>query len=151
MTFDEAKKLKEYNFKLNGIERLIDDIRNNYMRDKYEDGERYIGVAVLEIGYIDIEVNVMTEEQVSRKPHPGDETPVIDYFICLKNDKWESEGYLDYNIQVDWNADDWKEQLEKDMFQALDEYVKKHGFHYDQPNYGWMHKSYQEHIAKKNK
>ena len=33
MTFDEAKKLKEYNFKLNGIERLIDDIRNNYMRD----------------------------------------------------------------------------------------------------------------------
>lgn len=121
------------------------------MRDMYEDGERYIGVAVLEIGYIDIEVNVMTEEQVSRKPHPGDKTPVIDYFICLKNDKWESEGYLDYNIQVDWNADDWKEQLEKDMFQALDEYVKKHGFHYDQPNYGWMHKSYQEHIAKKNK
>ena len=111
MTFDEAKKLKEYNFKLNGIERLIDDIRNNYMRDKYEDGERYIGVAVLEIGYIDIEVNVMTEEQVSRKPHPGDKTPVIDYFICLKNDKWESEGYLDYNIQVDWNADDWKPVL----------------------------------------
>ena len=65
MTFDEAKKLKEYNFKLNGIERLIDDIRNNYMRDMYEDGERYIGVAVLEIGYIDIEVNIMTEEQVS--------------------------------------------------------------------------------------
>lgn len=84
MTFDEAKKLKEYNFKLNGIERLIDDIRNNYMKDMYEDGERYIGVAVLEIGYIDIEVNIMTEEQVSRKPHPGDKTPVIDYFICLK-------------------------------------------------------------------
>ena len=41
--------------------------------------------------------------------------------------------------------------LPDDMFQALDEYVKKHGFHYDQPNYGWMHKSYQEHIAKKNK
>ena len=63
MTFDEAKKLEGYNFKLNGIERLIDDIRNNYMKDMYEDGERYIGVAVLEIGYIDIEVNIMTEEQ----------------------------------------------------------------------------------------
>ena len=44
MTFDEAKKLEGYNFKLNGIERLIDDIRNNYMKDMYEDGERYIGV-----------------------------------------------------------------------------------------------------------
>ena len=102
-------------------------------------------------GYIDIEVNVMTEEQVSRKPHPGDKTPVIDYFICLKNDKmgnrkdtWITTSRLT-GMQMTG-----REQLEKDMFQALDEYVKKHGFNYDQPNMGGC-TSHTRNIRKKNK
>lgn len=145
MTFEEAKKLEGYHFSLNGVERLLDGIRKNFMDDMEEDGDRYIGVAVLEIGYIDIELNIVTEEQVSCNPCPGNKTPVIDYFICLKNDEWQSEGYIDY-----WNADDWIEQLERDMFKALDAYVSKHGYHYDRPNYGWMYKDEetQESIAR---
>ena len=139
MTYEEAKQRADYKFTLNGIENLIGDIRNNYMQNLFENGNGYMGVAILEIGYVDVEVNIYTEEQVARSDdQTGNKAPVIDYFACLKrgtgDDEWESDGYLNYSLNVDWNAVDWKEQLEKDMFNALNRYVAEHGYHYDQPN-----------------
>ena len=139
MTLEVAKQRADYKFTLNGIENLIGDIRNNYMQNLFENGSGYMGVAILEIGYVDVEVNIYTEEQVARSnDQTGNKAPVIDYFTCLKHgsgdDEWESDGYLDYSLNVDWNAVDWKEQLEKDMFNALNRYVAEHGYHYDQPN-----------------
>ena len=138
MIFEEAKKFREYKFSLNGVERLIDDIRKNWIDDLDENGEIYMGVAVLELGYLDIELNIASEEQVSRKPCPGNKTPVIDYFVCVKNLEWESDGYVDYKVNVDWNADDWADQLERDMFMALEKYRKTHNYSYNRPNYGIM-------------
>lgn len=139
MTLEVAKQRADYKFTLNGIENLIGDIWNNYMQNLFENGNGYMGVAILEIGYVDVEVNIYTEEQVARSnDQAGNKAPVIDYFACLKHgsgdDEWESDGYLDYSLNVDWNAVDWKEQLEKDMFNALNRYVAEHGYHYDQPN-----------------
>lgn len=138
MTFEEAKKRNDYKFKLNGIESLIDDIRNNCMKDLYENGDGYRGVAVLEIGHVDVEVNIYSYGQCIINADPEDQTPLIDYFTCLKrgeNDNdWVSDNYLEYDLNVDWNADDWKEQLEKDMFKALDKYVKTNGYSYDHAN-----------------
>lgn len=141
MTFDEARKMKGYKFSLGNIECLLNDIRNNWMSGMEADGDRYIGEAVLEIGYVDIELNITTEEQVSTEPCNGNKKPVLDYFVCVKNFDWESEGYIDYKVNVDWHADNWKDQLERDMFLALDEYVKERGYHYNQPNYGWIAES----------
>lgn len=42
MTFEEAKKFKEYKFHLNGVENLINDLRKNWMENMEENGERYI-------------------------------------------------------------------------------------------------------------
>lgn len=137
MTLEEAKLHMEYKFSLNGIEHIIDDIRNNWMDGTEEDGPRYQGVAVLEIGYVDIELNISTEEQISWKP--GNKTPVIEYFVCVKNFDWEPDGYLEREVNVNWNADDWAEQLEKDMFDTLDQYVNERGYHYSRPNYGKFH------------
>lgn len=128
MTIEEAKKFKEYKFFLNGVENLIDDLRKNWMENMEEDGERHIGVAVLEFGYIDIELNILTEEQVSRIPCSGNKTPVIDYFVCIKNIEWESDGYADWNVNVNWNSDNWVSQLERDMFAALEKYKDEHGY-----------------------
>ena len=105
----------------------------------YENGDPQRGIAVLIIGYVDVEVNLFTEEQISRyDDQKGNKTPVIDYFVCIKygenDDEWESDNYLDYQLQVNWNADNWAEQLEKDMFTALDEYVNKKGYSYDRVN-----------------
>lgn len=64
---------------------------------------------------------------------------MIDYFTCRKigksPDDWESDRYLDeYSIQVDWNTDNWAEQLEKDMFTALGLYVVKEKLSFNHPN-----------------
>ena len=139
MKFSEAKQRNDYKFTLNEIEDLIEDIRNNYMKNLYENGDGYRGAAVLEIGYVDVEVNIYTEEQIARSDdRVGNKTPVIDYFTCLKHgdnkDDWESDCYLDYNLNVDWNADNWREQLERDMFAALDMNVTVNGYSYDHTN-----------------
>ena len=139
MTFEEAKQRNDYKYILNGIENCIEKIRNNGMDNMYENGDPQRGIAVLIIGYVDVEVNLFTEEQISRYDDQiGNKTPVIDYFVCIKygenDDEWESDNYLDYQLQVNWNADNWAEQLEKDMFTALDEYVNKKGYSYDRVN-----------------
>ena len=139
MTFEEAKQRNDYKYVLNGIENCIEKIRNNCMDNMYENGDPQRGIAVLIIGYVDVEVNLFTEEQISRYDDQiGNKTPVIDYFVCIKygenDDEWESDNYLDYQLQVNWNADNWAEQLEKDMFTALDEYVNKKGYSYDRVN-----------------
>lgn len=139
MTFEEAKQRNDYKYMLNGIEDCIEKIRNNWMEDMYEDGEPQRGIAVLRIGYVDVEVNLFTEEQITRYDDQiENKTPVIDYFVCIKygenDDEWESDNYLDYQLKVNWNADDWVAQLERDMFEALDEYVNKKGYSYDHAN-----------------
>lgn len=138
MTFEEAKERKDYKFTLNEIENVIDDIRNNYMNGLEENGDGYRGAAVLEIGYVDIEVNIYTYAQCVINANSEDHTPLIDYFTCLKqgdnDDDWCSDRYLDYSLNVDWNAYNWREQLEKDMFNALDMYVKNNGYSYDKAN-----------------
>ena len=138
MTFEEAKQRSDYKFTLNEIESLIDDIRNNCMKDLLENDDGYRGAAVLEIGYVDVEVNIYTYAQCVMNSDPEDQTPLIDYFTCLKHgenkDDWSSDGYQDYSLNVDWNAEDWREQLEKDMFKALDMYVNANGYSYDHAN-----------------
>ena len=138
MTFEEAKQRKDYKFLLNGIEKSIEDIRNNYMKDMLENGEPERGCAVLEIGYADIEVNIFTREQCIFNAPKDDKAPVIDYFTCLKrgedNDDWESDRYLDRKPNVDWHAADWKEQLERDMFEALNKYAEDNGYSFDHAN-----------------
>ena len=138
MTFEEAKKRTDYNFSLNGIEDIINDIRNNWIKDMEDDGEPYRGIAILEIGYIDIEVNLATYEQCIIDAKPGDKRPSMYYFTCIKHgdsdDDWESNNFVDHDINVNWESDNWAEQLERDMFEALDKYVAKKGYSYDHAN-----------------
>lgn len=90
----------------------------------------------MEIGYIDIELNVYSAAQAKANRAEDDMTPVLDYFICVKHadGEWESDTYLEYPISVNWGSKDWAKQLEADMFSALDAYVKEKGYSYDNPN-----------------
>lgn len=137
MNFEDARKRNDYKFIPNGIEKIIDEIRNGCMKDLEENGDGYRGVAVLIIGYVDIELNVHTCAQCGLG-NSNNKTPVFGYFTCLKhgdsNNDWESDDYIDYDVKVDWNSNGWLEQLEKDMFTALDVYVDSYGYRYDLPN-----------------
>lgn len=87
------------------------------------------GVAMLELGYLDIELNIHTVEEASE--YLEEATPVCDYFICVKcgdtDDpwEWESFGYADDYVgelghaAVDWSAENWEELLFKDMLISL--------------------------------
>ena len=87
------------------------------------------GMAMVELGYLDIELNVNT---LDREVDDLEETvPICDYFICVKHGDdafdwdWESFGYADDYISVDgvahvdWAAEDWEEQLFRDMLKSL--------------------------------
>lgn len=64
--------------------------------------------------------------------------PIIDYFACIKcgdnEDDWRSDDYVDHDINVNWESENWAEQLERDMFEALDKYVADNGYSYDHAN-----------------
>ena len=142
MTYEEAKKRVDYHFSINELEGIIEDIQKGWLDDFEENGDPMRGAAVLEIGYVDIEVNIFSEEQICREGVKlSDEkrkAPVIDYFICVKTEKdkdsWRDDKYLEIKVNVDWSAENWKELLEHYMFIALDNYVRKAGYSYDHPN-----------------
>lgn len=51
-----------------------------------------------------------------------------------KQGDWVNDGYLERPVTVDWNAANWQEQLEADLFAALDAYATAKGYTYDGPN-----------------
>lgn len=131
MTFEEAKQRPDYRFRLTGIQLLIRDIREEHLEIDLDNGP-LMGKAVLEIGYVDIEVNISILGMFNETPTYK---PIIEYFICIKTeDDWESIGYLGIEADVDWWSNRWKEELEEDMFLTLNEYVESVGLSYDGPN-----------------
>lgn len=131
MTFEEAKQRPDYRFRLTGIQLLIRDIREEHLEINLDNGP-LIGKAVLEIGYVDIEVNISVLGMFNEIPTYK---PTIEYFTCLKTENdWEPIEYIGTGADVDWWSNRWKEELEEDMFLALNEYVESAGLSYDEPN-----------------
>lgn len=58
------------------------------------------------------------------------EVKEIVHFCCVKHedsdDDWESDDYIDESVNVDWNAENWREQLENDMIIKL--HIKLHKY-----------------------
>lgn len=89
MTFEEAKQRPDYCFRLNGIQLLIRDIREEHLEIDLDNGP-LIGKAVLEIGYVDIEVNISVLGMFGEMPAYK---PIIEYFMCFKTENdWEPIG-----------------------------------------------------------
>lgn len=93
----------------------------------------YRGIAILENGYVDIEANFYMDKDLY---------PIIDFFICCKHGErdidWDSDFFYgdivhDYTVLTDFTKEDWKEQLEKEMFDKLDKYCKVRGYDYTKP------------------
>lgn len=131
MTFEEARQRPDYRFRLNGIQLLIRDIREEHLEIDLDNGP-LIGKAVLEIGYVDIEVNISVLGMFGGMPVYK---PIIEYFMCFKTENdWEPIGYLVNDANVDWWSNRWKEELEKDMFLVLDRSVRSRRLSYNRPN-----------------
>ena len=91
-----------------------------YLEEKYEDNPLW-GLAVLEADNIDVELNL------------GEYG--AEYFICAKEEdgEWESVGYVDdffgpeewTYCDVEFEDDDWKDQLEKEMIYVLNKVERR--------------------------
>lgn len=117
----------------------LDGLRNHWMPDLLENGNPIIGTAVLESGYLDIELNIHSVAQTTLDDAERENyTPVCSYFCCVKHgdsdDDWESFDYIDAPVNVDWKTDNWKEQLEKDMVVTLYKYAFEKGLSFDHAN-----------------
>ena len=105
-----------------------------YCKEKGNEGEpEYRGIFILENGYVDIEMNFFAAYDL---------TPVIDFFCCKKFGEteydWCSDNFYgdvtgDFSVETDFDRDDWKEQLEKEMFNKLDKYCKAKRYDYTKP------------------
>ena len=141
-----AKKSVDYIFRAE----LVEHCRNELIAGEFDawddyhsakDGRFELGTALLELGWCDIELNINSavdgHGRFINKIAPA-------YFICLKgkteegDEDWSPAGYIDdfgYKVCVDWGADNWKEQLEKDMFENLMKAVKRFDIKIDEPNW----------------
>ena len=143
MTFEEAKNREDYDFNISGpnsVTEFIHDIRTNEFMNwteyNNEDGYVNYSTAVLELGFVDIELNINAVAEGDgyiNQPYPC-------YFVNVKgyDDDWAPAGYTDdfgYMVEVDWWAPDWIIQLERDMFNKLMEFVAEFGLKIDEPNW----------------
>lgn len=135
--WQKMKRHPSYKFTVEITEDTLWELRHNRMDSFMENGDPIRGAAVLEIGHIDLEVNIHTACQTAHG-EPEDKTPQVSYFCCIKrgetDDTWESDDYVCDVRNVDWNAGDWVEQLEFDMFYELEKYREEKGYSYDSPN-----------------
>lgn len=151
---NDMKKLNNYDFTMNWYGGLTEEIflkaiRTNNASNIFEydkkygdcyclieenkDEPEYRGIAILENGYVDIEANFYMNENSE---------PIIDFFICCKYGErdidWSSDGFYhnifwDDDLLTDFSKDDWKEQLEKEMFDKLKKYCEVKGYDYTKP------------------
>lgn len=152
MTFAEAKARDDYKFRLNGVESFLHDLRTgefmNWTDADKRDGYFNYGMAVLEIGNVDIELNINAMCSDDGFDYINQPDPC--YFMCVKGtgteklevaiyyEYWNDAGYLDnfgYEVSVNWWADDWIEQLERDMFENLMKAVKEFDLKIDEYNF----------------
>jgi hypothetical protein len=149
MTLQEAKERKDYRFECDSIEAYREELIRGEMGWYWKYMEPQRGEAVLEIGCVDIECNISTWGLSAKETAEDDMRPLVSYFVCLVIDDdgqektWESDRYLEVPINVDWASSNWKEQLEMDMYQALDAYVLEKGYSYDNPNRPYWKYNYQ--------
>lgn len=147
MTLTDLKKREDYHFQVDPA--YLTELRSGTFPDftEYdaENGRFEKNVAMLEIGYLDIELNVSTESAYDGSGYINKVVP--SYFLCAKGDpgpgasddwKWSEVGYMDdlgYDTEVNWNAYNWEKLLEKDMLKKMRDFAKKYGLSFDQPNW----------------
>ena len=155
MKMSELKKRPDYSFRADPayLQILRSGVFPDFTEYDAENGRFEKAVAMLEIGYLDIEMNVSTESSEDGSGYLNKAYP--SYFLCAKGDpgpgasddwKWAEIGYLDdlgYDTEVDWNAENWEKLLEKDMLRKMCAFAKKCGLSFDEPNWtGEENRSY---------
>lgn len=93
MNYEEAKQRSDYKFSVNIPEYLLAELKADWLNSFCENGDPERGAAVLEIGYVDIELNIFAENQVARMSDSENHRPVLNYFCCIKHGDKDDRKY----------------------------------------------------------
>lgn len=90
------------------------------------------GAASLEIGNAAIEVNVT---RVYSAEESASDAIVAEYFCCIRHadGEWESYGYMDRPVTIDWSAEDWKDRLHQEMREELLRFAREQEWNLSEP------------------
>ena len=140
--------MRHYKFNEGFIKGYIAEIRQkeflNWDETRTEIGRDEPGIASLEIGNVAIDLNVRSTaedngEYINKL--------VTEYFLAVKGDdgEWFGIGYpadehKGYDVNVNWDSEDYVEYLEWDMKEKIMKAVNEFGLKIDKSNY----KSYDE-------
>lgn len=130
-------------FNANNVEFYLNEIRNGKLSEfDPVNGTFHLGIAFLEYDWIDIELNILSESDPNGDGYTNE--LVASYFCRVKgvgdDDKsyWMDAGQLDdfgYDVEVDWSADDWRDQLQADMERKLKAFSDLFDLKYYMPNW----------------
>lgn len=144
LNLKDAQARSDYRFECRIDDHLRAELIGGRIEELEPNGDFIVAAAIMEVGYVDIELNIHAYCQIFNGASPDDKRPDFGYFICCKNGEdrqdWESDQYADGFLgkegmpNVDWKADDWAERLEQDMFRVLLSYVSAAGYSFDHPN-----------------
>lgn len=147
MKYNDARMREDYKFTICGIENFREEIKagafSNFGEFEEENGVAEWGLAVLEVGWLSLEVNL------GAKPENGGyrNEPEVSYFCLVKGlpypslikmGEWSDAGYLDdfgIEVDVDFSKKNWKQLLEKDMFEKLNQFADMCQLSFEEPNW----------------
>ena len=124
---------------------LISEQATQEQLDAAENGD-YRAVAVLELGNLDVELNLCAAypSEHNSKAYPGYLSP--DFFFCIKygddRNDWDSLGYAEDYIDMEdsgayfvaWDKPTWEDQLFVEMLYALRLLYLAHPLSFVHPN-----------------
>ena len=101
-------------------------------------------LAVLEFPFVDIELEMWSSDGDWFDVKPDADNVYLGYVVCTQGRycpngrwgeyDWMTDGIPKHEPNVDFSASDWDKQLEQDMLNALDKYVKERNLSYTEPN-----------------
>lgn len=123
----ECEYIKEY------LPELISGVGSETTHDAIDNSGIW-GVALLELPYADIEVNI-THFDSDEDGAPIPDSIMAEYFVCLKaaDGEWMSYGYLNREAQVDFSRPDWEQELKRDMYDTLCSFADEEGWDLSTP------------------
>ena len=98
--------------------------------------DRVLGV--IQFPFIDIELEMWTKQGNNYDEATEDDKDIkLSYVVCRRfgygEDDWDTDGWVDKDVMVDWSDADWEIQLEEDMLSALEKYAEERGLSYTEP------------------
>ena len=144
MTVSDVMARPDYGFQINSVldfQAFLKTMRSGNMEaissvNPMGDGD-YVHVATVEVGSVCADIDLYY--YIEYAGGPEEQVPDLSSYVFLRTDDgWESYDYMPFNFRrfVDWRADDWMEQLQKEVVRVMISMANENEWDFDK-NIEW--------------